>query len=166
MKKQIIEIEVPDGKKAVWKDGKVVFEDIKPQLPKTWEEFCYHYKIQEEECYINTDAEIKKAVSSRTRLIYGDSNVLPNKQAAEAHLALIKLHQLRDCYRQGWVPDYTNIFDKFCINRYFDYYSHKHNYEIVARIANSYFLSFQSKEIAQEFLNNFRDLIEQAGDLI
>ena len=26
--KQIIEIEVPDGKKAVWKDGRVVFEDI------------------------------------------------------------------------------------------------------------------------------------------
>ena len=163
--KQTIEIEVPNGKKAVWKDGKVIFEDIKPQLPKTWEEFCYNYKIQEGECYISSDSDIE-TIQSRIRLRYGDSNVLPNKQAAEAHLALIKLHQLRDCYRQGWVPDYTNIFDKFCINRYFDYYSHKHNYEIVARIANSYFLSFQSKEIAQEFLNNFRDLIEQAGDLI
>ena len=38
--KQTIEIEVPDGKKAVWKDNKVIFEDIKPRLPKTWEEFC------------------------------------------------------------------------------------------------------------------------------
>ena len=38
--KQMIEIEVPDGKKAVWKDNKVVFEDIKhdpPRFPKTWE---------------------------------------------------------------------------------------------------------------------------------
>ena len=26
--KQIIEIEVPDGKKAVWKDGRVIFEDV------------------------------------------------------------------------------------------------------------------------------------------
>lgn len=164
--KQTIEIEVPDGKKAVWKDGKVVFEDINSQLPETWEEFCYDYKIQEEECYINTDAEIKKAVSSRNRLIYGDSNVLPNKQAAEAHLALIKLHQLRDCYRQGWVPDYTNISDKFCIIHYFDSYSYEHNYEIVARSTIPRFLSFQSKEIAQEFLNNFRDLIEKAGNLI
>ena len=34
--KQTIEIEVPDGKEAVWKDGKVVFEDIKPQLPRPW----------------------------------------------------------------------------------------------------------------------------------
>ena len=28
------------------------------------------------------------------------------------------------------------------------------------------FLSFQKEVIAQEFLNNFRDLIEQAGDLL
>ena len=28
MTKQVLEIEVPDGKKAIWKDGRVVFEDI------------------------------------------------------------------------------------------------------------------------------------------
>ena len=28
MKKQVIEIEVPDGKKAIWKNGRVVFEDV------------------------------------------------------------------------------------------------------------------------------------------
>lgn len=28
MVKQVLEIEVPDGKKAVWKDGRIVFEDI------------------------------------------------------------------------------------------------------------------------------------------
>ena len=33
-------------------------------------------------------------------------------------------------------------------------------------IENSEFLSFQSREIAQEFLTNFRKLIEEAGDLI
>ena len=32
--KQIIEIDVPDGKKAIWKDGKVVFEDIYICTPK------------------------------------------------------------------------------------------------------------------------------------
>lgn len=26
--KQVLEIEVPDGKKAVWKDGRVIFEDV------------------------------------------------------------------------------------------------------------------------------------------
>lgn len=28
MAKQVLEIEVPDGKKALWKDGRIVFEDI------------------------------------------------------------------------------------------------------------------------------------------
>lgn len=28
MVKQVLEIEVPDGKKAIWKDGRVVFEDV------------------------------------------------------------------------------------------------------------------------------------------
>ena len=37
--KQTIEIEVPDGMNAIWKDGKVIFEK-KSQLPKTWKEFC------------------------------------------------------------------------------------------------------------------------------
>lgn len=159
--KQIIEIEVPEGKKAIWKDGKVVFEDIESQLPKTWEEFCYDYKIQEEECYINTDAEIKKAVSSRNRLIHGDSNVLPNKQTAEAHLALIKLHQLRDCYRQGWVPNWHDpLQEKYCIEHY------SYGYDVEYSGTAPYFLAFQYEEVAEKFLRNFRDLIKQAGDLI
>ena len=50
--KQTIVIEGHDGKKAVWKDGKVVFEDIKHQLPKTWEEFCQQNLISKLEYYI------------------------------------------------------------------------------------------------------------------
>ena len=51
--KQKIEIEVPEGKKAIWKDGKVVFEDIAPKLPESWEEFCKLYPVQSEECFID-----------------------------------------------------------------------------------------------------------------
>lgn len=58
--KQTIEIEVPDGKKAVWKDNKVVFEDIKPQLPKTWEEFCSQNPIKKGEVYIGVNCNIGK----------------------------------------------------------------------------------------------------------
>ena len=93
-------------------------------------------------------------------LPYRDSNLLPNKQAAEAHLALIKLHQLRDCYRQGWKPDWEKEEIKWCIDK-------RKNYLIItSSYSYSKFLSFQSKEIAQLFLNNFQDLIEEAGDLI
>ena len=157
--KQTIEIEVPDGKKAVWKNNKVIFEDIKPQLPKTWEEFCKNYSRKKDECYIDMSCQIVRLVYEIDRDKDSDKNILPSKQAAESHLALMQLHQLRDCYRQGWVP----IVDKvsFGIIRRIGGYL-----EIDRFMYSSKFLSFQSREIAEEFLNNFKDLIEQAGDLM
>ena len=157
--KQTIEIEVPDGKKAVWKDNKVIFEDIKPQLPKTWEEFCRQNKIEKNECYLDACSCIEKALI-RERCEDSDRNVLPNKQVAEAHLALMQLHQLRDCYRQGWEPNWRNTSSKHCIRK------QGNSYIIVCCGISVTFLSFQSREIAYEFLTNFRELIEQAGDLV
>ena len=108
MKKQMIEIEVPDGKKAVWKDGKVVFEDIEPQLPNTWEEFCKNYPIKSGEFLIDSLSQIL-APGFRDREINVDQNVLPNYKAADAHLAYMQLHQLRNCYRQGWEPEVDKV---------------------------------------------------------
>ena len=158
--KQTIEIEVPDGKKAVWKNNKVVFEDIKPQLPKTWEEFCCNNDRKPGESFIVNSSEIQCITEKHERKSYQDRNLLPSKEAAEQHLALMQLHQLRDCYRQDWIPDYTDSSKKWCILKYdnkptIDVHYHRNE-----------FLSFQTREIAEQFLNNFRGLIEQAGDLI
>lgn len=162
--KQTIEIEVPDGKRAVWKDGKVIFEDIKPQLPKTWEEFCKQNEIKKGECLINDYSCIKEiSVDERHEVI--DKNVLPNKQAAEAHLALMQLHQLRDCYRQGWKPDWGDGSYKYGIKwgiidgKIKLTIAQHHTYD-------SDFLLFPTWDLVDEFLTNFRDLIEKAGDLI
>ena len=156
--KQTIEIEVPDGKKAVWKDNKVIFEDIKPQFPKTWEEFCEQNAIKRSECYLDTSSCIIDMWDGK-RDISSDRNVLPSKEATEAHLALMQLHQLRDCYRQGWIPTVDEV--SFVIIKRVRGYL-----EVNSFTYSSKFLSFQSEEIAKEFLDNFRDLIEQAGDLI
>ena len=158
--KQTIEIEVPEGKQAIWKDGKVVFEDIKPQLPKTWEEFCEQNGIKKNECYLDTSSCIIEIGDSK-RHNGVDKNVLPSKKAAEQHLALMQLHQLRDCYRNGWKPDWKDRnLGKYVIESSGgEYY--------VAKYKNiSSFLAFQDEITANEFLINFRDLIEQAGDLI
>lgn len=162
--KQTIEIEVPDGKKAIWKDNKIVFENITSNLPKTWDEFCKFHPIVGD-CYIGRTSNIKPT-DCYFRDYINDRSLLPSSEAAEAHLALMQLHQLRDCYRQGWRPDYTNTSNKFCIIRYFDLNTHKCDYKITDLITFSFFLSFQSKEIAEKFLDNFKDLIKQAGDLI
>ena len=160
--KQTIEIEVPDGKKAIWKDNKVIFEDIKPQLPKTWKEFCKQNVIRDGEHYIDSFSGIVKKTSIGTmRNCSFDKNILPNNQAAEQHLALMQLHQLRDCYRQGWKPDReSNYYDKYVIVGNGD------KYRVFEGNFTSRFLTFQDRERAEEFLTNFRELIEQAGDLI
>ena len=158
--KQIIEIEVPDGKKAIWKDGKVVFEDIVPKLPETWEEFCKFYPVREGESYIEDKYCNTPPLADQKRNPNNGKNILPSIEAANAHLALMQLHQLRDCYRQGWVPDWEINSDKYCIqftnNKYaiFNYANYR------------CFLSFKSQELAKKFLKNFIVLIKQAGDLI
>ena len=159
--KQTIEIEVPDGKKAVWKNNKVIFEDIKPQLPKPWEEFCYNNDRKPNEAFITNSSEIQLITEQHERKPFVDRNILPSKHAAKQHLALMQLHQLRDCYRQGWIPDWNNsIQNKYVI------YNLEGKFAISPYYCHSHFLAFQNKKRAEEFLNNFRDLIEQAGDLI
>lgn len=160
MKQKIeIEVDVPDGKKAVWKDGKVVFEDVLSELPKTWKEFCYRHPVTSNEYYIGKFCNIERC-NANDRDYQFDGNVLPSEEAAKQHLALMQLHQLRDCYRQGWVPDWKNREEKFCIGHY------NNCYQVEYSETAPYFLAFQSEEIVKEFLRNFRDLIEQAGDLI
>lgn len=158
--KQILEIEVPEGKKAIWKDNKIIFEDIIQKLPETWEEFCKLYPIKEEEYYIELNSIPTKTLIGE-RFDHDDKNVLPSKKAAEAHLALMQLHQLRDCYRQGWKPDWkNNCQEKYCIE-FSDY-----QYKIFKYFVSCRFLSFQSEDIAKKFLMYFKNLIKQAEDLI
>ena len=159
--KQTIEIEVPDGKKAVWKDGKVVFEDLKPNLPKTWGEFCEQNEVKDGEYYIGSLSDLVDVMAENYshRRKNCDRNLLPNKKAAEQHLVLMQLHQLRDCYRQGWIPTLNKT--SFGIIRRIE-----GDLEVEKFVFSSRFLSFQYEKIAKDFLNNFRDLIEQAGDLI
>ena len=159
--KQTIEIEVPDGKKAVWKDNKIVFEDIKPRLPKTWDEFCEQNLIKRGEYFLNSFSTSEQGTCETIRHKDSDRNILPNKQATEQHLVLMQLHQLRDCYRQGWTPDWNNsIQNKYVI------YNLEGKFRISPYYCHSHFLAFQNEKRAEEFLTNFRDLIGQAGDLI
>lgn len=160
--KQIIEIEVPDGKKAVWENGTLKFINDKPPMPKTWEEFCEVHPLQPTETYITgwSSFDVQDPDSNGQRKVDYDRNYLPTREAAEAHLALMQLHQLRDYYRQGWKPDWSQIEAKYSIIQA------GNELAINPTVNFNSFLSFPTKELANEFLNNFRDLIEQAGDLI
>lgn len=129
------------------------------KLPKTWEEFCENYPKGEQERTINTYS-VSVSSGSGHRDAHTDKNSLPSKEAAEAHLALMQLHQLRDCYRQGWVPDWEDSNRKYGIGHC------GASFDIDWYADTNCFLAFQTKELAEEFLVNFQDLIEKAGDLI
>ena len=157
--KQTIEIDVPDGYKAVYdkETQRVIIRKV--ELPKSWEEFCGDNPIKKNEYFIDEYGEIIYAAEKHraTNL----KNILPNKETAEAFLALMQLVQLRDCYRQGWKPDWSIEKEtKYCI-----VYSENRIY-IEPIFYHSSVLSFQSEEIRDEFLKNFRELIEQAKELI
>lgn len=71
--------------------------------------------------------------------------------------ALYKLEQLRDCWIQGWKPtsEKAAYAIKVCSGKLdvFYYFTRE-------------FLSFPTREMAEEFLECFKDLIELAKDLI
>ena len=117
--KQTIEIEVPDGKKAIWKDNKVIFEDIKPKLPKTWEEYVtFHFPVDKfpENHYVCAKTSLFSCYTTNSdyESVLQTKNILTSDKTIKQHLALMQLHQLRDSYRQGWEPDW-NGYSKYVI---------------------------------------------------
>lgn len=165
MEKEVtFKIDVPEGKEAVLVNNQIAFRDI-VEYPKTWGEFC-KFNLTKDNYYISNNSQIKSACSyARSQDM--DKNLLPSLRAAEQHLALMQLHQLRDYYRQGWTPDWFNENEtKYAIDHYYNSHTKKQVYSVCTPEIAAYFLSFQSEEIAKEFLKNFKDLIEKAGDLI
>lgn len=126
-------------------------ELIGDRLPKTWDEYC----AKQGEVGDKIKASLDIAYMTINKHIFSDY------KQAQAHIALMKLHLLRDEYRQGWKPDWRNVDEsKFVIEMVANELS-INNYGITR-----YSLSFQDEKRADKFLTNFRDLIEEAGDLI
>ena len=149
-------IEIPKGyeidqEKSTFE--KIVFKEIKKGLPKTWEELT---KV--EGYYVGTSGYVCDYQGATKEV---NKNVFATQEQAEAAVALAQLSQLRDAYRQGWKPDWQNHrIKKYCI------FVEDDNFRIDHWYTRQYFLSFESQAIAQEFLENFRDLIEKARPLM
>lgn len=130
------------------------------KLPKNWKEFCKNYSIKKEETYIDTGSNIRICESGNERDVMINRNICPSKKSAEAHLALIQLEQLRDCYRQGDIPNFNNPTNKYCIIKQMN------DINIIVTCYSNRFLSFTKRKVAEEFLTNFKPLIKIAEDYI
>lgn len=124
--------------------GAYTLEEMGYKLPTTWED--YIEKCKKWHIIVGTED-------------YEDKN----PQIA----AVKKLILLRDFYNNKWQPVWDDyIVDKYAIDKDYKTDTGTFEYYLVRVYRPSSFLVFNNHEHAEEFLNNFRELIEQAGDLI
>ena len=126
-------------------------ELIGNRLPKTWDEYC----IKHGEVGDKIKASLNTAYTMINKYTFSDY------KQTEAHIAMMKLHLLRDEYRIGWVPEWGNIDESKFVIEMVENELTVENYGITR-----HFLAFQDEKRAEEFLTNFSELIEEAGDLI
>lgn len=154
-------INIPEGYELV-KTSETTFEiKKKTNLPETWEEFCKTHNIKTKECYVDVNSLIHNMTEEIRRDKEMDRNLLPSKSDAEGIIALMQLIQLRDCYNDGWKPDWENgEFDKHNI------YYFINKVIVGSNSSTHHILSFKTIELRDKFLTNFKDLIETAKDFI
>lgn len=112
-------------------------EIVERVLPKTWEEYLA----------MQDDEEFRRI----TNVITYDMDF----RAAD----YMKLRYLRLCYQQDWTPDWSDSHQtKYCIVE-------NDGLEVSECYQNRQFLAFQTQELAEQFLDNFRDLIIKADIL-
>ena len=150
-----LKIEIPKGyeidkEKATFE--KIVFKKI-DNRPKTWEEYC----------------ELTKGIPSfystlngvDTNKYSGEYNEFTTKERAEQFIALGKLLQLRDY----WVSNLKNNSNNFvAVIYHFD--GEIVNTNVSKKRSLSYSLTFPTREMAQKFIECFKDLINEAYPLI
>ena len=146
--------------KTIEIDGKSYLIDIekateqgllkeKDSNPRSWEEYDKTIKL------LHVTSEYDKVGVGGTRY-----DNFATETEAKAFCALGKLIQLRDAWVGDWKPDWDND----CKPKY--YISVEGNEAIIdIHYICPALLAFPTKEMAEEFLNCFRDLIEKAKGL-
>ena len=134
------ELILPDGwevKEVV--DNKIIIREKEKALPKTWEEF------------VRRSGE------------YNAITVLSPGESDNAVRALGKLLICRNAWwkQLGWKPDWDDQNQrKYCIGLI------KGKVETTTNEGSNRILAFPSEEVRYQFLDSFRDLIEEAKELL
>ena len=159
-----VKIQIPDNCELI-KDGDTyIVKEKKQTPPRSWEEFCERYPIQNGEAYIDyyngsgSIVEVQKSLGGKRINKFW----LVSREEAEAFLALMQLRQLR----KAWVGDWKqpNSHSIIYVIKY-DIDTNK------VRLASGNFcgsctLSFPDYKMAEDFLDCFKDLCETAKILL
>ena len=123
---------------------------LKDTKSRSWEEYV---KIAETAQIIPCDAYANYFDKKQKRITY---DVFNSSAEAKAFCALGKLIQLRDTWYDNWKPDWDKIYTKYTI------INARGRIELNTTVFASRVLAFPTKEMANDFLETFRDLIEEA----
>ena len=157
---------VPDGWEfdRIDESGNIVLKEKKKELPKTWLgclKCVNDLELIEDGCCIE---KWNFARQDDNGYIYNeqDHNLLPLSLAGPM-LALCQLLICRNAWwkQLGWKPDWTDRTEYYyCITNYSGVIDTP-TYSLQNTI-----LAFPSEDIANQFLDTFRDLIEEAKELL
>ena len=153
---EIEKLEIIDGVAVV------TFREKERKLPKSWEEFCEMYTVPfafRPKC----DPLDNRRITTQVNIQSVMADFTEDPEISDALVALIKLIQLRNAYNGDWVPDWKDLTEqKFSIEFTAlsdDFVTKKIKYQHASQ------LYFKSKELCDEFLRNFRPLIEKLKPL-
>lgn len=165
MERKSIIIDIPDGmcideSKSTFE--KIVFKNKENAKPRSWEEYCDLQITNNKKGYCINDLTSEIDEVHWYNCANADSwrNVLPSRELAEASRAMMQLMSIRQEWIGGWKPCWNGISIHFCI-------AHSRNGYSIDKFALFYHvLSFPTQEMAKDFMNCFRDLLEVAKPLI
>jgi hypothetical protein len=155
-----LKIQIPEGQEIDWQESakqeKIVFKKIDTK-PRSWEEYCKQHNTTVTECYF-LDNEANVRTFGWHPSVPSDCyrNTLPSKELAEAFLAMMQIMSLR----QAWIGDWN---------------SNRLGNAIMLDVARNIIVShdiyhkaltFPDRNMAVDFMNTFKDLLEIAKPLI
>ena len=155
-----IELSIEQAKEMFGKDDvmdKLLLANFpelhKPKLPQKYEDL---EKISG--CIINNNSSISANMIFNASVF--NYNVFRTTKEAESAIAKAKLSQLMAVYRGDWIPDWSDgNQDKWGIGRM------NNNIKISCRRISYEYLSFPTCELAELFLETFKDDISKFFEL-
>ena len=161
MEEKKLKINIPEGyeidkEKSTFEE--IVFkkvEDPFSKLPKTWEEYCKQTKGYTSYYGDSTEDNTHETKFSK---FY---NEFSTKERVKQYAALGRLLQLRDYWVSNWKDDSKNF-----VAAIYHFDGEIVNINISKKRSSNYSLTFPTREIAQKFIECFKDLINEAYPLI
>lgn len=165
---KVIKIEIQEGfefEKTEIVDGAAVvtFKKKERKLPRSFAEFCEMFPDFTGEYFIqNKKSEVRQVQEMQPdeRRTENNAEILPDRATAEAVRALCQLIQLRNVFNGDWLPDWRNNDKKWMI-----LFSKNKIETTECSYITASELYFKTEELRDEFLSNFRPLIEKLKPL-